>query len=53
MAGAIPGHVTVERRRDGLFSTTSHVIKVAIDPVPRNDWPKRILMGRLWSAPSV
>jgi hypothetical protein len=31
MEGAIPGHVTVERRRDGLFSKTSHVAKVAID----------------------
>lgn len=31
MEGAIPGHVAVERRRDGLFSKTSHVVKVAID----------------------
>ena len=34
MMGAFPGHVTVERRRDGLFSTTSHVVKVAIDAGP-------------------
>jgi hypothetical protein len=34
MEGAIPGHVTVERKRDGLFSKTSHVIKVAIDTGP-------------------
>jgi hypothetical protein len=34
MTGAIPGHVTVERKRDGLFSTTSHVVKVAIDAGP-------------------
>ncbi len=34
MEGAIPGHVTVERRRDGLFSKTSHVVKVAIDAGP-------------------
>jgi len=34
MEGAIPGHVTVERRRDGLFSKTSHVTKVAIDVGP-------------------
>lgn len=32
--GAIPGHVTVERRRDGLFSKTSHVVKVTIDAGP-------------------
>ena len=31
MEGAIPGHVTVERKRDGFFSKTSHVAKVAID----------------------
>ena len=31
LEGAIPGHVTVERRRDSLFSKTSHVVKVAID----------------------
>ena len=30
MEGAIPGHVSVERRRDGLFSKSSHVIKVTI-----------------------
>lgn len=34
MEGAIPGHVTVERRRDGLFSKSSHVVKVAIDAGP-------------------
>jgi hypothetical protein len=34
MEGAIPGHVTVERRRDGLFSNTRHVAKVAIDTGP-------------------
>ena len=34
MEGAIPGHVTVERRRDGLFSKTSHVTKIAIDTGP-------------------
>lgn len=31
MEGAIPGHVTVQRKPDGLFSSTSHVVKVAID----------------------
>jgi hypothetical protein len=34
MEGAIPGHVTVERRRDGLFSKTSRVVKVTIDSGP-------------------
>lgn len=34
LEGAIPGHVTVERRRDGFFSKTSHVAKVAIDTGP-------------------
>jgi len=34
MEGAIPGHVTVERKRDGLFSKTSHVAKIAIDTGP-------------------
>ena len=34
MEGAIPGNVTVERRRDGLFSRSSHVVKVAIDAGP-------------------
>jgi hypothetical protein len=31
MSDAIPGRVTVDRRRDGLFSSTSHVIQVTID----------------------
>ena len=31
MEGAIPGHVMVERKPDGFFSSTSHVVKVAID----------------------
>jgi hypothetical protein len=31
MEGAIPGHVTVERKYDGLFSSTSHVVKVEIE----------------------
>lgn len=34
MEGALPGRVTVERRRDGLFAKTSHVVKVAIDAGP-------------------
>jgi hypothetical protein len=34
MEGAFPGHVAVERQRDGLFSKTSHVVKVAIDAGP-------------------
>ena len=34
MEGAIPGHVTVERKRDGLFSKSTHVAKVAIDTGP-------------------
>lgn len=34
MEAAIPGHVTVDRKRDGLFSKTSHVVKVAIDAGP-------------------
>jgi hypothetical protein len=31
LEGAIPGHVTVERKPDGFFSSMSHVVKVAID----------------------
>jgi len=34
MEGALPGRVTVERRRDGLFSANSHVVKVAISTGP-------------------
>ena len=34
MERAIPGRVTVERKRDGLFSKTSHVAKIAIDTRP-------------------
>jgi hypothetical protein len=34
MERAIPGRVTVERKRDGLFSKTSHVAKIAIDTGP-------------------
>jgi len=34
LEGAIPGHVTVERRRDGLFSKTTHAVKVTIDAGP-------------------
>jgi hypothetical protein len=30
MEGALPGRVKIERRRDGLFSRTSHVVKVTI-----------------------
>lgn len=30
MEGAVPGRVKIERRRDGLFSRTSHVVKVTI-----------------------
>lgn len=30
MDGALPGRVKIERRRDGLFSRTSHVVKVTI-----------------------
>lgn len=30
MDGAVPGRVKIERRRDGLFSRTSHVVKVTI-----------------------
>jgi hypothetical protein len=30
LAGAIPERVTVERKRDGLFSKTSHVVSVAV-----------------------
>lgn len=30
MDGAVPGRVRIERRRDGLFSRTSHVVKVTI-----------------------
>jgi len=30
LEGAIPGRVTVERRRDGFLSKTSHVAKVTI-----------------------
>ncbi len=30
MEGAIPGRVTVERKRDGLFSKSSHVVTVSI-----------------------
>jgi hypothetical protein len=31
MEGALPGRVTVDRKRDGLFSTKSHVAKVTLD----------------------
>jgi hypothetical protein len=31
MEGALPGRVTVERRRDGLLSKTSHVTKITIE----------------------
>ena len=34
MEAAIPGRVRIERRRDGLFSKTSHVVRVAIDSDP-------------------
>jgi hypothetical protein len=34
LEGAIPGHVTVERKRDGLFSKISHVAQVTIDTGP-------------------
>jgi hypothetical protein len=27
---AVPGRVTIERKRDGLFSTTSHVVRVEL-----------------------
>ena len=30
MDGSVPGRVKIERRRDGLFSRTSHVVKVTI-----------------------
>jgi hypothetical protein len=30
MEGALPGRVEVERRRDGLFSKTSHVRRIAV-----------------------
>lgn len=30
LAGALPQHVTVERRRDGLLSRTSHVTRVEL-----------------------
>lgn len=34
MGGALPGRVKIERRRDGLFSRTSHVVKVTIASDP-------------------
>jgi hypothetical protein len=34
MNGALPGRVRIERRRDGLFSRTSHVVKVTIASDP-------------------
>ncbi len=30
LEGALPGRVSVERRRDGLFSKTSHVAKITV-----------------------
>jgi hypothetical protein len=30
LEGALPGRVTVERRRDGLFSKTSHVARLVV-----------------------
>jgi hypothetical protein len=30
LEGALPGRVETERRRDGLFSRTSHVAKIAV-----------------------
>ncbi len=34
LEGAVPGRVTVERKRDGLFAKTSHVVKIAIHIEP-------------------
>ena len=31
MEGALPGRVTLERKRDGFFSTQSHVVRVLIE----------------------
>lgn len=31
MEGALPDHVRVERKRDGLFSSSSHAVKVTVD----------------------
>ena len=34
MSGALPGRVAVERRRDGFFSSRTHVVKVTIETGP-------------------
>ncbi|RUL66060.1 hypothetical protein EKH79_05025 [Dyella dinghuensis] len=31
LEGAIPGRVTVERQKDGLFSKISHAVKISVD----------------------
>jgi hypothetical protein len=31
MSGALPGRVGIERKRDGFFSSRSHVVKVTIE----------------------
>ena len=30
LEGALPGHVSVDRRRDGFLSKTSHVVKIVV-----------------------
>jgi hypothetical protein len=30
LEGALPGHVEVERKRDGLFSRESHVLRISV-----------------------
>jgi hypothetical protein len=36
LEGAVPDRVLVERRRDGLFSKTSHVVKVGVQMEPNH-----------------
>ena len=46
LEGAVPERVVVERKRDGLFSSTSHVVRVAID-LERTRYALTVDKGRL------
>lgn len=56
MEGALPGRVSIERKRDGLFSKAAHVVKVAVQTehhvytlgLERNDlraWRAKVVRG--------
>jgi hypothetical protein len=46
MEGAIPGRVTLERKRDGFFSTQSHVVRVLIE-TEANIYSLALIQNRL------